>query len=475
MIQINELSGLIPIIIATAASIIMLMTSVMTGKKNRSVAYMGIGFTLLILILSFKYLNKDLLLINELLRINPVSLTFSVIVIFSVLLTYLASEEYLLKLGINYGEYYTIVMFSLLGMLLMLFANDILIIFIGLETMSVCFYILAGMLRKRLKSNESALKYFLLGAFMTGFLLFGMSLIYGTTGTTNISKIIYSIHLFKNPLFLLGTALFLIGFFFKIGIFPFHMWIPDVYEGSPTIASGMMSTAGKIAAVGTITPIIISLNISELKILMSIAAILTMLLGNVMALTQNNLKRLLAYSSIASAGYIIVGMTAMDDFAQKGIAFYMMAYTFMQLGAFIVVSLTEKNSENDATNNLSIESYKGLAKRNPIMATFLTVFLFSLAGIPPLAGFWGKYYLFYAAIKANLIWLSVIAIVLSVVAVYYYLRIIIYMWFTDSEIDNGDIVIKPFGAFALIISVGATMLFGIYPQLFFTIFGFVAK
>jgi NADH-quinone oxidoreductase subunit N len=367
-------------------------------------------------------------------------------------------------------------MFSAVGMLTMIYANDLLIIFIGLETMSICFYILAGFLRKRPKSNESAMKYFLLGAFMTGFLLYGISLIYGFTGFTNITKIFQNVQNFESPVFIVGLGLIMIGFFFKIGIFPFQMWIPDVYEGAPTIVSGLLSTSGKIAALGTIAPIIISQpSFSKYQFIFSVLALLTMLFGNVIAIAQTNLKRLLAYSSIASAGYILVGVSGVNEYSLKGIEFYLLSYIFMQLGSFIIVSMIENfNADKRDFSIVNISDYKGLAKRNPVIAFVFTIFLLSLAGIPPLAGFWGKYYLFYAAIKSNLIWLSILAILFSVVSVYYYLRIIVYMWFMDNEVKNTDDIQKPLQIYlgnkvALAIALAGTLIFGIYPQLFFNL------
>ncbi|MFA5405427.1 MAG: NADH-quinone oxidoreductase subunit N, partial [Ignavibacteria bacterium] len=391
-------------------------------------------------------------------------------------LTLVSSKTYLEKEGINFGEYFIIVLCALLGMLLMIFANDLIIIFIGLELMSICFYILVGFLRKRIKSNESALKYFLLGVFITGFLLYGISLMYGVTGTTKLSAYIAMVGIIKNPVFIIGIVLFSIGFFFKMGVFPFQMWVPDVYEGAPTVVTGLMSTAGKIAAVGTIVPIIIAFNITDFKILLAIISVLTMLFGNVIALAQSSIKRLLAYSSIASAGYILVGVASLDDLAVKGIAFYLLAYVFMQLGSFIIVAVYESNAKDKSDYNLvNFDDYKGLAKRNPMLGIFFTIFLLSLAGIPPFAGFWGKYYLFYFAIKSNLIWLSIVAILLSLVSLYYYLKVIVYMWFNEPpEIySNEKITFDIFGKIAVITAVFGTLIFGFYPNLFFSIFKFV--
>lgn len=442
-------------------------------SKNREIVF---GFTLVsvitALVFSIKDINFSTIILNNFLNINNIATGFNIVILFAVLLSLLASRSYLIKEHINFGEYYALLLFSVLGMMLMVLANDLLIVFLGLEMMSICFYVLAGFMRKRIKSNESALKYFLLGAFMTGFLLYGIALIYGVSGTTNLMVLYGASILHTDPVFLIGVGLFFIGFMFKIGAFPFHMWIPDVYDGAPTIVSGLMSTAGKIAAVATIFPIILKLDILDYRIIISVAAVLTMMFGNVIALAQTNIKRLLAYSSIASAGYLLVGLAAFNDIALKGIMFYAVAYTFMQLGAFIVVGIIEKSSSDEKDfSNISLDSYKGLAKRNPILATVLTLFLFSLAGIPPFAGFWGKYYLFLAAIKANLIWLSIVGILLSVIGVYYYLKIIVNMWFTQAETDE-DYKISPLGATALALSIAGTIFFGLFPEIFFDLIRF---
>ncbi|MEO8209555.1 MAG: NADH-quinone oxidoreductase subunit N [bacterium] len=478
MIQLPELYNVIPLlIIAFAATFILVIEAFF--KKSESVIF---GFSLISVLAaigsSFLYLNKELISFNQFIRISNSSITFSVIILVSILITVIASKSYIEKENINFGEYYSLLLFSVMGMLLMIIANDILIIFIGLELMSICFYVLTGFLRLRQKSNESALKYFLLGAFMTGFFLYGIALIYGISGTTNLTQIYANPKIFKNYVFIIAVGLFIIGFMFKIGVFPFHMWIPDVYDGAPTVISGMLSTAGKIAAVGTILPIILTLNILNFKIIFSIAAVATMMYGNIIALAQSNIKRLLAYSSIASAGYIFVGVAAMNEFALKGIAYYLIAYTFMQLGAFIIVSILEKKDDGSRDfKNVDLEYYKGLGKRNPMIATSMTLFLLSLAGIPPFAGFWGKYYLFYAAIQSNLIWLAVVGILLSLIGVYYYLKIIVYMWFDEPKelIIRDKVSLANSGVAATILAVIGTILFGVDPNLFFKLFNFIVE
>ena len=471
MIHLHDLQNIIPLLIMAVASITALMLDAFI--KNKGVVFwFSVVAVLAALIAEIPSINQSMYIINDFIKVDNVSCSFSIIILAGIIITLFASKNYLIKEDINFGEFYSLLLFAVLGMMLMVHANDILIIFLGLELMSICFYVLAGFMRKRVKSNESAMKYFLLGAFMTGFLLYGIALMYGVAGTTKLSLIFAGAQAFKSGIFMAGFGLFLIGFFFKIGVFPFHMWIPDVYEGAPTVVSGMMSTAGKIAAVGTILPIVIFINYIDFRIVFSIAAILTMMFGNIIALAQTNIKRLLAYSSIASAGYIMVGFAAMNAFSLKGVTYYLVAYTFMQLGAFIIVSILEKKDDGSRDfKNVNIEDYKGLARRNPVMATFLTIFLFSLAGIPPFAGFWGKYYIFYAAIEANLIWLSIVGILLSVISVYYYLKVIVYMWFRDSEDSITEpYPVSPLGATAVVLAVAGTLAFGIYPELFFMLF-----
>ncbi|MBS1552924.1 MAG: NADH-quinone oxidoreductase subunit N [Bacteroidetes bacterium] len=476
MIQLKEILEILPLVIIAVSATLILMLEVFIKKSETVIFGFSLVSVMAAIITSFMYLNREMIIFNKYLKITNSAVAFSVIILTGILITIIASKNYIEKENINFGEYYSLLMFAVLGMYLMIFANDILIIFIGLELMSICFYVLAGFLRLRQKSNESALKYFLLGAFMTGFILYGIALIYGITGTTNLSLIYTNQKIFTNYVFIIGTGLFLIGFLFKIGVFPFQMWIPDVYEGAPTIVSGMLSTAGKIAAVGTILPIILSFNILNFRIIFSVAAVATMMYGNIIALAQTNIKRLLAYSSIASAGYIFVGFASMNEFALQGIAYYMIAYTFMQLGAFIVVSLLEKKDDGSREyKNVDMDYYKGLGKRNPLLALFMTLFMFSLAGIPPFAGFWGKYYLFYAAIQSNLIWLSVIGILLSLIGVYYYLKIIVYMWFTDSseELAGEQFSNMGLGITATGLAVAGTLVFGVDPNLFFRIFKFI--
>ncbi|MDZ4711133.1 MAG: NADH-quinone oxidoreductase subunit N [bacterium] len=478
MIQYKEIYDILPMLIIAFSATFILMLEVFIKKSEPVIYVFSILAVLGAIGTSFMRINTEMIIFNQFLKLSNTAIAFSVIMLVGVLITVIASKSYIEKENINFGEYYSLVLFSLLGMMLMVFANDILIIFIGLELMSICFYVLAGFLRLRQKSNESALKYFLLGAFMTGFILYGIALIYGSTGSTNLVAIYAMPNVTSNYVFVIGTSLVVIGFMFKIGVFPFQMWIPDVYDGAPTVISGMLSTAGKIAAVGTLLPMVFNLKIANFKLIFAVAAVATMLYGNVIALAQTNIKRLLAYSSIASAGYIFVGIASMSEFAVKGIAYYLIAYTFMQLGAFIVVSIIEKKDDGSRDyKNIDLEYYKGLGKRNPVIALYMTLFLFSLAGIPPFAGFWGKYYLFYSAIQANMIWLAVVGILLSLIGVYYYIKVIVYMWFSDADesIMTEKISFANTGAAASFLAVVGTILLGIDPSIFFKLFKFVTE
>lgn len=477
MITISDFLNSLPILIIAASSLIILILESIfprlggsyprnQSKKSESlIFYFSIIAIAAALHFQFREINKDLFIYNNYLRVNNFSALLNIILLIGVLLTILASREYLEKENVNYGEYYSLLFISLLGMMLMVSANDLLIIFVGIEMMSICFYILAGFIRKKITSNESALKYFLLGAFLTGFLLLGIAFIYGVTGSTNLNTI-KSLNPEKESFYTLGLLLIFIAFIFKTGSFPLQMWIPDVYQGAPTVVAGMMSSVGKTAAFGTMLVIFNSFGFNNLPLIIALIAIITMLYGNVLALAQTDIKRLLAYSSIAHAGYIMIGFVAVNPGATQSVLFYLVAYVLMQLGAFIIIGLVEDLPISGKEPN-RLESFKGLARRNPFFASFFSVFLFSLAGIPPFAGFWGKYYIFLTAIKNNFIWLAIIGILFSLVGVYYYIRIVLYMWFYEPEEEYAGSEKADFSMAAALISTTGLFLFGFYPELIF--------
>lgn len=376
------------------------------------------------------------------------------------LITVLIASAYLKKERIHEDtEFYMLLLFSICGMMLMGMANDLILVFIALELLSIPLYVMCGIARPRQESEESAMKYFLLGAFASGFLVFGLALLYGSTGSTSLPIVAEN---FGGPLSMAGLALFFVGLAFKVGVVPFHMWTPDVYQGAPTAVTAFMSVGAKVggfaAMIRFFTLAIPESAASTWVLPVSIIAAMTMVLGNVVAVSQSSMKRLLAYSSIAHGGYILMAVAAIPYSAEavSGALTYMMAYMFTNLGAFAIVMLVEKNMDEGVT----IDDYKGLSKQNFLVALVLAYFMFSLIGMPLTGGFIGKFLVFKAAIDANLIWLALIGIFASIVAAYYYLRIVFYMFMHDGEATANSI--RPINA-AAAISLVATVLIGFTP------------
>lgn len=377
----------------------------------------------------------------------------------------LSAWSYLVTVREDHGEYYVLLLAAVFGGMVMVGAADLIMIFLGLEILSISLYVLCGFLRLRDESGESALKYFLLGAFATGFLLYGVALLFGATGSTHLADIAAGE---KSTLMLAGMALLLVGFGFKIAAFPFHVWTPDVYQGAPSPVSGFMAAAVKAAAFAALLRVLVvafePLRV-EWAFVLYYLAIATMVFGNVAALVQRHLKRLLAYSSIAHAGYLLVGVVAMIRQEQAGasaVLFYLLAYTLMTVGAFAIVAhLSSFEADADA-----LDGYRGLARRHPWLAAGLTIFLISLAGIPPLIGFVGKFALFSAAVKANLIDLVIIGVLTSALSVYYYIRVVYLMYMTEAEegapTASAAALDWP-GRVALVVTGVLTLLLGIAP------------
>lgn len=355
------------------------------------------------------------------------------VVLFGSLFCVLISREYLKAIDHDFGEVYAMMLFATTGMISLAMANNLIMIFLGIETMSICLYVLAGLIKERKTGAEASLKYFLLGAFATGFLLYGMALIYGATGSLFLSEIAEAAS--SSMLFVAGAALLLIGFFFKISAVPFHMWTPDVYQGTPTTITAYMATASKSAAFVALILVLskmIPANTADWAGVIEVIAIITMILGNLIALVQDNIKRMLAYSSIAHAGYLLVGLAAGTPEGYSAVLFYLLAYTIMNIGAFGVVAYYERQQGLDFTD---INNYAGLGFKRPLMGVMFSFFLFSLAGIPPFVGFFGKYLVFAAAIDAGFIALAIVGVLASAASVYYYLRPMVYMYFRDPHKD----------------------------------------
>lgn len=385
-------------------------------------------------------------------------------------LTILISIKHLKDEGINHGEYFALMLFATLGMMIMASGADFITIFLGLELMSICLYVLCGFNRGRLISNESALKYFLLGSFATGFLLYGIALLYGAAGSTSLKTLSdFTIkNDFQNYTVIIGMVLLVIGFGFKVAAVPFHMWTPDVYQGAISPITGFMSAGPKAAAFAAFVRIFVDALPSirnEWIDLIWILAVLTMTVGNVIALVQDNVKRMLAYSSIAHAGYVLVAFVASGELGISSILYYMLAYTFMNLGAFAIITVLGGKGEE----KVNVQDFAGLGFKKPFVAVMMSLFLFSLAGIPPTAGFMGKFYIFSAAIKEGFIGLAIIGVINSVISVYYYLRITIAMYMKEPEtgsLEEGlsSAIFSPAVIVAIIISAYGVLRMGIFPS-----------
>lgn len=391
---------------------------------------------------------------------------FNITFILAAILTILMSDDYLKREGYPVGEFYPLILFTTAGAMWMASGTDLMSIFLGLEVLSISLYVLAGFFRHQQRSNEAGLKYFLLGAFSTGFLLYGIALLYGASGTTNLADMGTYLNAHRavlgNPMTIAGLLLLSTGFLFKIGAAPFHMWTPDVYQGAPTPVTAFMSTAAKAAAFAAFVRVL-TLGLGGLKdewtSLLWILAVMTMVVGNIIAIYQTDIKRILAYSSIAHAGYALVGIVAANQIGLSGILFYMLAYTLMNLGAFAVLVLAGKKGEE----NLTLQGFAGFGYKQPLLGIAMTVFLFSLMGLPPTAGFTGKFYIFAGAVKAGYIWLAVIGVLNSAVSLYYYLRIMVAMYFKEPTEDFAWVKLHPAVLVAIVISVIGVFYLGIIP------------
>lgn len=376
-------------------------------------------------------------------------------------------QDYLKRQEKPIYEVYPLLVFSVIGMIMMANAGDLIMTFIGLETFSIALYVFAALFKKESASNEAGIKYFLLGAFASAFLLFGISIIYGITGATNFEEIAKNAAKFNEnlPLFYTGMGLLLVGFLFKVSAFPFHSWTPDVYQGTPTPLAGFMATGSKMAVFISMGAVLIKMNFTahqKIVDVLAISAVLTMIYGNIVAARQSNLKRMLAYSSIAHSGYVMLGLCAGKD-GFMAVIFYMFIYTLMNIGAFGLVGIAEKQLDDTEVNN-----WKGLGMKAPYFAAAMSLFLFSLAGIPPLAGFMSKYQIFISAIRADLVGLAVIGILTSVVAAYYYINVIVVMYFGKDEKAQVSPVFGTVPALGIAILAILILVLGVAPSLVLT-------
>lgn len=464
-ISLSDFYYLLPELVLTAGSLLVLVVDVLLPRQRRGKALfwvtMGVLAATLLSLLPFASARVEVA--NGLIAVDPFALFFKLTFLLAAGLTVLMSVSYLEVEGGSEGEYYFLILCSTLGMLIMAGGIDLITSFIGLETMAVSFYILAGFIKPNHRSNEAAVKYFLLGAFSLGLLLYGMSLLYGLSGTTNLRVMATAfVGQERDPLLVLAVILVVAGMGFKIAAVPFHMWAPDVYEGAPTPVTAFLSVGSKAASFAMLLRIFLEGVPSmspDWKLLFEVLAVLTMTVGNVAALTQSNIKRMLAYSSIAHAGYLLMGVVAGTDRGVAAMMIYLFIYSFMQMGAFaVVVMLRRRDVVGD-----DLKDFSGLHGRSPFAAFAMLVFMLSLGGIPPTAGFMGKFWLFGAAIESGYYGLALIGVLNSAVSLYYYLRLVVFMYL-KKETSGSEPVLSPSLGFALGAAVAATLLLGVYPR-----------
>ena len=454
---------ILPEIVLTAGALVVLLVDLVFKGRDDLTLTATLGTLLVTSVVLFSFVGVDTTASRGLLAIDGFATLFKFIFLFAAAVTVLMSSSYLTVEGVPAGEYYFLIVCATLGMMFMASGVDLITLFIGLETMAVSFYILAGFLKPNQRSNEAGVKYYLLGAFSTGILLYGMSLLYAVSGSTNLSEIAVAVGAEGSSGLVILAVIFVgAGMAFKIAAVPFHMWAPDVYEGAPTPITAYLSVGSKAAAFAMLLRVFVEglpTIVADWQVFFWWLAVLTMTVGNVAAITQSNIKRMLAYSSIAHSGYVLIGIVAGTTRGWTAAIVYLMVYAFMQLGAFAVVTaLRRRDVVGDELKDLS-----GLYSRSPLAAIAMLVFMLSLGGIPPTAGFMGKIWIFGAAIDQGFISLAIIGVVNSAISLFYYIRVVVFMWIKD-EVIGSEITIGPAMATALCVTLVGSILFGIYPQ-----------
>lgn len=465
----TDLITTFPLIFLTlwACALLLIDLAVPAARKGITplLAAVGLGLTLIFTLTG--QIGKELTGFKGMVVIDGFAVFVNVLLLVSGLLGVALAYNYVKRMGLERGEYYTLLLFSITGMMLMAQAADLIVVFLSLELLSIPLYVLAAFARPKVESEEAGLKYFLLGAFATGFVVYGTVLAFGATGSTNLAAIVGNAS--ENPLLLsIGAALILVGLGFKVAVVPFHMWTPDVYQGAPSAVTAFMSSGAKIAGFAALLRVFAtafpSIASDMTGIFWAVSA-LTMILGNVIAISQTNIKRLLAYSSIAHAGYILMAFVPYGnpDVAPDSIAaglFYLVAYAITNFGAWGVVIALER----EAGRGLELNDYAGLARKHPIHAAAMAVFMLSLIGLPPTIGLIGKLYLFRAVIEGGFTGLAIIGVLTSLVSAYYYLRVVVIMYMRDGEPVTER---EAFLDFTTIATAVATVIISLVPQFLF--------
>ncbi len=462
-------SVILPLIILTAWACVLLLVDLFLKQKGVTafLAALGLAVCLGLTISQVGWVETSF---NGMVVMDGFSTFVEILLLATGLFGIALAYDYLKRMGIERGEYYTLLLFSLAGMMLMAQAADLIIVFLALEMLSIPLYVLAAFARPKSNSEEAGLKYFLLGAFSTGFVVYGIALVFGATGSTSLSAIVKTASSSEaNPLLLtIGAALILVGLGFKIAAVPFHMWTPDVYEGAPSAVTAFMAAGAKIAGFAALLRVFALAFPSlaaDLTPILAVLAALTMIVGNVVAIAQTNIKRLLAYSSIAHAGYILMAFVPYGQ--PKVIAtsvaaglFYLVSYSLTNFGAWAVVIALEKAEGK----GLEIADYAGIGRKYPALAAAMTVFMLSLTGVPPTLGFVGKFYLFRAAVQGQFYLLAVIGVVTSLISAYYYLRVVVAMYMREGDPQANS---EPWLNITWAVAAIATVVVSLVPQFLF--------
>jgi NADH-quinone oxidoreductase subunit N len=460
----NNIWALLPILFVLVGAVMVLLIEVFIHREKKEyLGFISIVFLFLSGAVCVLIWNKNLSYFNGNLFWDKLALFLSLLFIIGTSLIILISMKYLSLQDTNHGEYYSLLLFALIAILIMISSTDLIIIFLGLEVLSMSSYSLAGLRRRDEKSGEAALKYFLLGSFASAFLVYGIAFLYGATKSTEIFSVMDALQSGSVPeiLVISGLGMLIIGFGFKIAVVPFHMWTPDVYQGSPTPITAFFSVcpkaAGFIVLLRLFGPYFRRITDSQnIFVVLWLVSVLTMVAGNLLALRQKNIKRILAYSSIAHAGYILIAVLARSHYS---LVFYLTVYLFMNIGAFsAVIALGKKGKEH-----LNLEDYAGIGFRYPWIGATLSIFLLSLAGFPPTGGFLAKFYVFSEAVQQGLVPLVIIGVLASLISVFYYLRIIVYMYMREPLTTFEIYANNPSLFLALFICLYGVIQLGIYP------------
>jgi len=472
MVNSSDIYAVLPIIVLLVWALVVLLVDLWIPANRKGItavlAAVGLAFSFG---LTLAQTGQSLLAFNGMAVVDGFAVLLNVIFLLSGIAGVALAHDYLKRMESSRGEYYVLLMFSIGGMMLMSYANDLIVVFLALELLSIPLYILSAMMRQNPQSEEAGLKYFLLGTFSSAFVLYGVALMYGATARTDLPGIIAAVTgaPANMPLFVAGAALLLVGFGFKVAAVPFHMWTPDVYQGAPSPLTGFMSVGAKAAGFAALMRVFITalpgIAVDMTPILVGLAA-LTMIVGNIIAVGQNNIKRMLAYSSIAHAGYMLMafvpyGNSQVSADAVASLLFYLVSYAFTSLGAWAVVVALEGREGR----GLQMQDYSGLGRKYPWLAVPMVIFMLSFTGIPPTLGFWGKFYLFRTAVQGGFTGLALVGLLTSLVSAYYYLRVVVYMYFRPGEpVFTRDAWV----ALTAVVAAVAVILFSLLPTPLFT-------